>query len=152
MKSTFDAPIDPPTGLVATLRDYALTFPETFEDFPWGDRVVKVKKKIFVFLGRGEDGLSISVKLPHTGDDALSMPFVKPTGYGLGKSGWVSGSFGPRDAPALSTLRAWIDESYRSVAPATLLKKLDAAVLDDPPPVPKKKVATKRATTPTGKR
>jgi hypothetical protein len=33
------------------LRTYALTFPEAREDFPWGERVVKVREKVFVFLG-----------------------------------------------------------------------------------------------------
>ena len=37
------------------LRTYALTFPEAHEDFPWGERVVKVRDKVFVFLGRGDD-------------------------------------------------------------------------------------------------
>jgi predicted DNA-binding protein (MmcQ/YjbR family) len=35
------------------LRDVALGLPEAVEEFPWGDRVVKVRKKIFVFLGEG---------------------------------------------------------------------------------------------------
>ena len=29
----------------------------------------------------------------------LSLPFAKPTGEGLGKSGWVSLSFGADDVP-----------------------------------------------------
>ena len=33
------------------LRDYALSFPGATEDFPWGERVAKVKGKVFVFLG-----------------------------------------------------------------------------------------------------
>lgn len=35
----------------AQLRTYALTFPEAYEDYPWGEMVVKVQKKVFVFLG-----------------------------------------------------------------------------------------------------
>ena len=34
--------------------------------------------------------LGISCKLPQSGEAALMLPFAKPTGYGLGKSGWVS--------------------------------------------------------------
>ena len=33
------------------LRDFALRYPETHEDFPWGERVIKVKGKVFLFLG-----------------------------------------------------------------------------------------------------
>ena len=142
----------PTSPALAALRDHALTFPEAWEDFPWGDRVVKVGKKIFVFLGAGADaadGVSIGVKLPHAGEAALSMPFVEPTGYGLGKSGWVSGRFAPRDVPPLDTLRAWIDESYRAVAPTKLVKRLDGAPSDSPPavkkPAAKKKPAARKS-------
>jgi predicted DNA-binding protein (MmcQ/YjbR family) len=106
----------------AALRAYALGFPGTREEFPWGDRVVKVGKKVFVFMGATEDGgFGLSVKLLETGPMALLLPFASPTGYGLGKSGWVSAQFGPSDAPPLDLLRAWIDESYRAIAPKKLV-------------------------------
>jgi len=46
------------------LRRFALGFPGAHEDFPWGESVVKVGKKVFVFLGRSGGGLGLSVKLP----------------------------------------------------------------------------------------
>jgi predicted DNA-binding protein (MmcQ/YjbR family) len=111
----------------AALLAYALTLPDVVEDFPWGERVVKVNKKVFAFLGGPEGGgLGMSVKLPVTGEKALDLPFTKPTGYGLGKSGWVSASFAPVDQPDLALLRAWVLESYRAVAPKKLVKLLDA--------------------------
>jgi hypothetical protein len=57
----------------------------TLEEFPWGERVVKVKKKIFVFLGKGDRGFGLSAKLPQSQDAALMLPFAEPTAYGLGK-------------------------------------------------------------------
>ena len=42
--------------LLAEVRALALSYPETTEEFPWGDRVVKVKGKVFVFMGQDEDG------------------------------------------------------------------------------------------------
>lgn len=37
------------------LRAHALAYPETHEDFPWGERAWKVKKKVFVFFrAKGE--------------------------------------------------------------------------------------------------
>ena len=58
------------------LRDYALAFPEAAEEFPWGERVIKVRGKIFVFLG-GQDGeLRVSVKLPISFEMALTLPFA----------------------------------------------------------------------------
>ena len=35
----------------ALLRDHALSYPETYEEFPWGERAIKVKGKVFVFMG-----------------------------------------------------------------------------------------------------
>ena len=43
--------------------------------------------KVFVFLGRDDAGLGLSVKLKHSRLMALGLPFASPTGYGLGKSG-----------------------------------------------------------------
>ncbi len=109
----------------AALRAFALGFPGAREEFPWGERVVKVGKKVFVFMGMPDgDGLALSVKLPSSGPMALLLPFATPTGYGLGKAGWVSARFAPSDAPPLALLREWIDESYRAVAPKTEVAKL----------------------------
>ena len=115
------------------MRKWALAYPGTHEDFPWGESVIKVKKKVFVFLGREGDDLSISVKLPVSGTVALTLPFAEPTGYGLGKGGWVTASFGAREKPPLDMLQEWIDESYRAVAP----KKLSAALSEDAAPAAK---------------
>jgi predicted DNA-binding protein (MmcQ/YjbR family) len=104
------------------LRGEALGFPGAWEDHPWGDTVVKVGKKIFVFLG--EEGFS--VKLPESAEEALSLPGAEPTGYGLGKAGWVSVRFGGHDDDPVDLYCDWIDESYRAVATKTLVKQLDA--------------------------
>ena len=83
------------------LREIALAYPGAREEFPWGERVVKVGKKVFVFMGMPDGGgLGLSVKLPNSGTMALMFPFATPTGYGLGKSGWVSARFEPGEAPA----------------------------------------------------
>ncbi len=110
------------------LKTQALSLPGAFEDHPWGDTVVKVSKKIFVFLGVHDGGeFGLSVKLPQSAVAALTLPFAEPTGYGLGKSGWVSTRFAASDDIPLELLTAWILESYRAIAPATLVKQLDAS-------------------------
>ena len=110
----------------ARLLAKALSYPETREDHPWGDTVVKVKEKVFVFLGPEGDELGFSVKLPGSAEAALTMfACAKPTGYGLGKSGWVSFSFGPKDDVPLGLVLEWLDESFRAVAPKRLLKAMD---------------------------
>ena len=111
------------------VRQHALGYPEAWEDFPWGESVVKVRKKVFVFLGHPDDPnvtFGLSVKLPESKDFALTLPYTEPTGYGLGKAGWVSATFTKGMTPELDLLLEWVDESYRAVAPKTLVKQLDA--------------------------
>jgi predicted DNA-binding protein (MmcQ/YjbR family) len=113
----------------AALREFALGYPEAAEDFPWGESVVKVRGKVFVFLGSPSAGLHMSVKLPESATLALGLPFAEPTGYGLGKSGWVTVTFAARARVPVALLKQWIDESYRAVAPRALVSRLttDAA-------------------------
>ena len=78
----------------AVLR-FALRLPEAYEDHPWGESVAKVNKKVFVFLGGGEDPehLGMSVKLGDSREQALGVPGAYPTRYGLGRGGWVTVPF-----------------------------------------------------------
>jgi predicted DNA-binding protein (MmcQ/YjbR family) len=120
------------------VRDFALALPAAREDFPWGERVVKVGKKVFVFLGkeqaRGDFGLS--VKLPLSGAEALGFPFVEPCGYGLGRYGWVMARFAHGEQLSVEMLCRWIAESYRAVAPKKLVTQMEQA-----PPHPQFAVA-----------
>lgn len=104
---------------------YALSLPAATEDHPWGETVAKVQGKVFVFLGRpdpvdGVDRLGFSVKLPDSGAAVLTNGWASPTGYGLGRAGWVTVRVTAEQAPELETLYAWIRESYRAVAPKRL--------------------------------
>jgi predicted DNA-binding protein (MmcQ/YjbR family) len=111
------------------LKEFGLAYPEAHSKSPWpGHDDLAVRNKTFAYLSAEGEPLSISCKLPLTGQMALTLPFAKPTGYGLGKSGWVTATFGPKEAPPLDLLKDWIDESYRVQAP----KKLVATLPDDP--------------------
>ena len=128
---------------LASLREYGLAFPEAHEDHPWGETALKVKGKVFAFLSLHTGGLSMSTKLPQSNREALLLPFTEPTHYGLGKHGWVSATFAADREPPLAILRAWIDESYRAVAPKKLVATLDAP--QAPPAKPGTKPAVKKA-------
>ena len=105
------------------VHDFALTLPGAWEDFPWGEVVVKVGKKVFVFLGEdGRDDPGMSVKLTDSHEHAMSCDGAAPTGYGLGKAGWVSIPFRTTD---VDLLEDWVEESYRNVAPKKLISQLD---------------------------
>ena len=103
---------------------FALSFPETAEDRPWEDAVVvKVRGKIFVFAG-ATGSKRVSVKLAESHAHALAITGAEPTGYGLGRAGWVTV---PLRAPGVTVdvLRDWVEESYRIVAPKRLVATLD---------------------------
>ena len=108
-------------GPRSKLSEFALGLPDAQEDFPWGDRVVKVRGKIFVFLGGTAP--TITVKLVESHAHALSVDGAEPTGYGLGKAGWLTV---PVSGLPIATLRDWVEESYRIVAPKRLVAELDA--------------------------
>ena len=109
----------------AALRRHALAYPETVEEFPWEHRAFKVKGKTFLFLYRADGFLSLSVKLPLSAKMAVNLPFASPTGYSLGKSGWVTARFDGDQVVPVDMLKEWVDESFRAVAPMKLLAKLD---------------------------
>ena len=110
----------------AELLAFALGYPEATEEFPWGDRVVKVKGKVFVFMGSGGDAVGISVKLPLSAEDVLALSFTERTRYGLGQHGWVTARFEADAETPIELLKTWIDESYRAVAPKRLVAQLPA--------------------------
>jgi predicted DNA-binding protein (MmcQ/YjbR family) len=107
------------------LLEFALRLPGAYEDHPWGEDVAKVNKKVFVFLGVADAAeLGMSVKLQESRDQALSVKGAAPTGYGLGRAGWVTIPF--RDTtPPLDVLKDWVEESYRIIAPKRLVSELD---------------------------
>jgi predicted DNA-binding protein (MmcQ/YjbR family) len=113
---------------VAGVRDkvlaFALSLPGAVKDQPWGEEVVKVRGKIFVFVGP-PGGRRMTVKLAESHAHALAIEGAEPTGYGLGKAGWVTV---PLRAPgvSLAVQRDWVEESYRIVAPKRLIAELDA--------------------------
>jgi predicted DNA-binding protein (MmcQ/YjbR family) len=65
----------------------------------------------------------MGVKLTDSHEHALSTPDAEPSGYGLGKAGWVQVKL---KGAAPDVLEDWIEESYRNIATKTLVKELDA--------------------------
>jgi len=120
-----EAPREKLTPSEAALRVFALKYPETKEDFPWGHRAFKVKGKVFVFMGCEEGATGMSFKLPNSKTAALKKSWAKPTHYGMGKHGWVSVAFDVGDELPMELLKKWIDESYRAIAPKRVLALLE---------------------------
>ena len=64
------------------------------------------------------------MKLDESLEAALGLDGAAPAGYGLGKAGWVNVPLKGR-SPSIGVLRDWVEESYRRVAPKTLVRELD---------------------------
>jgi len=118
-------------ALLRHLRERGLAkYPGSHLMSPWpGHLDLAVDGKTYAYLSLEGEPFGISCKLPKSSGFALSIPGTRPTPYGLGKSGWVSLSVEDGAAiPPLELLEEWLDESYRAVAPAKVLAKLDGVV------------------------
>ncbi|MFJ9407834.1 MmcQ/YjbR family DNA-binding protein [Streptomyces sp. NPDC101393] len=120
-----------PAAVRERVRAFALGLPGAVEEFPWGESVAKVNKKVFVFLGVGDGsyplGMTVKLKDPEVHAHALTSPGAEPAGYGLGKAGWVQIPMEPAGAPAADLLCDWVEESYRVIAPKKLVAELDGS-------------------------
>lgn len=114
-------------AVLRELRAWGLTLPGAHSKAPWPEHDdLAVNDKTFAYLPAAGRPFTLSCKLPYTGYEALQLPFAEPTGYGLGKSGWVSFSPSDEDIPDIVQLKEWVEESYRAQAPKRLVKELDS--------------------------
>lgn len=132
----------PSDRVLEALSKYGLKFPGAHLKSPWpGHADLAVNNKTFAYLSIVGEPFSISCKLSSSWEEASDLDYTKPTGYGLGRSGWVTADFDREDTPPLELFKQWIEESYRIQAPKKLIKELDG--------VPAKKAAPKKKATPT---
>ena len=133
----------PSSGAVGwdAARAFALGLPSAEEDGPWGETVVKVRRKpgvppwrkagegvngpMFLWLGRRDAETPVlSVKLTRSYDTAVALAGATPTTMsGLGQWGWLTLPLASVDD---ELVRDWIEESYRNVAPKRCVAELDA--------------------------
>jgi predicted DNA-binding protein (MmcQ/YjbR family) len=93
-----------------------------------GQPTFRVRGKNFVFTNAAADGMS--VKLPKEEAEAVvaTDDGAEPTGYGLGRHGWVSVTVTPdADDERWEVVEEWVRTSYTLVAP----KKLARIVLEE---------------------
>ena len=92
----------------------------------WGDHpTFRVRGKNFVFSD--QTATSLSLKLPKEEAAAVvaTDPGAEPSGYGLGRHGWIALTVGP--GADWGQLEEWVRTSYTLVAP----KKLARTVLEE---------------------
>ena len=110
------------------IRDRALSYPETYEDSPWGHPVFKVgDNKMFAAMSDGDASVTLTVKLtPEEREIALHFPHVSVARY-VGRYGWVTAQV--FDDETLESALEWLRESYWLKAPrgcVTWSKGLDS--------------------------
>lgn len=110
-----------PDEILSELRAFGLTYPGAHLKTPWpGHLDLAVKDKTFAFLSAPGEPFSATLKLPFSGPQVLERDGATPAKYGLARSGWVN-----LKAPGgLDEMKDWLDESYRAVAPKSLVKQI----------------------------
>ena len=101
------------------VRELALSFPEAYEDEPWGHPVFKVaENRMFASMSVEEGCVSLTVKLTaEEREIAFLLPFVRRARY-VGRYGWVTAEV--TDEDSLDCALEWLRESYWLKAPAHL--------------------------------
>lgn len=106
------------TVLEERIRELALSFPETYEDRPWGDfPVFKVgANKVFAWLTVEPKAVHVTLKLTaEEREVAHLLPYVSIARY-VGRYGWVTARV--TDEETLAAALEWLRESYWLKAPA----------------------------------
>jgi predicted DNA-binding protein (MmcQ/YjbR family) len=102
------------------ITELALSFPEAYEDRPWGDfPVFKVgQNKVFGWAVTEDDAVRVTVKLTaEEREIAHLLPYVSVARY-VGRYGWITATV--TDEESLAAALEWLRESYWLKCPAEL--------------------------------
>jgi len=100
------------------ISELALSFPQAYEDRPWGDfPVFKVgQNKVFGWMVARERSVDVTVKLTlEEREIAHLLPYVRTASH-VGRYGWVTAAV--TDEESLEAALEWLRESYWLRAPA----------------------------------
>jgi predicted DNA-binding protein (MmcQ/YjbR family) len=93
-----------------------------------GEPTFRVSGKNFIFTNAEASSLSVKLPLDEAAAVVASDPLAEPTGYGLGRHGWVSLTLANKTGQKRwQEIEEWIRTSYTLVAP----KRLARLVLDE---------------------
>ena len=108
-----------PSETAERIRALALSFPEAYEDEPWGHPVFKVaSNRMFAGMSVDDAGVHLTVKLTaEEREIAHLLPYVRKAKY-VGRYGWVTAAV--TDEESLVAALEWLRESYWLKAPAEL--------------------------------
>ena len=107
-----------PQRIAARIRELALSFPEAYEDEPWGHPVFKVAENRMFASISNEAPVKLTVKLTAEEREIASLlPYVSRARY-VGRYGWVTAQV--TDEESLDAALEWLRESYWLKAPEEL--------------------------------
>jgi len=102
------------------VRALALSFPQTYEDAPWGFPVFKVgANTLFAWMTEEAEG-RVDVTLKLTAEEreiAELLPWVRRASH-VGRYGWITVEV--TDEDTLAAALEWVRESYWLKAPANV--------------------------------
>jgi predicted DNA-binding protein (MmcQ/YjbR family) len=88
-----------------------------------GEPTFRVRGKNFIFTNEAATGMSVKLPKEEAAAVVATDPGAEPTGYGLGRHGWVSVEIGARaDEARWQQVEEWVRTSYTLVAPKSLAK------------------------------
>jgi predicted DNA-binding protein (MmcQ/YjbR family) len=102
------------------ITELALSFPEAYEDRPWGDfPVFKVgQNKVFGWAVVRDGAVDVTVKLTQEEREiAHLLPYVRIASH-VGRYGWITANV--TDEESLEAALEWLRESYWLKCPAEL--------------------------------
>ncbi len=115
------------TDPLRAIRDIALAFPEATEKETWGHPTFRVRDKIFVGYGVGDDGrTSVTMKAAPGEQESLLAegdPFFLPK-Y-VGSRGWIG--IHVDDDTDWKAVGELVTDSYREIAPKSLARAIGLA-------------------------
>ena len=112
-----------PQRVADRIRKLALSFPEAYEDEPWGHPVFKVGDNRMFAAMSNESPIRLTVKLTaEEREIAMLLPYVSVARY-VGRYGWVTAEV--TDEESLEAALEWLRESYWLKAPPGLRKAVE---------------------------
>jgi predicted DNA-binding protein (MmcQ/YjbR family) len=92
----------------------------------WGDHpTFRVRGKNFVFSDIEAEHLSVKLSREEAAAVVATDPTTSPTGYGLGRHGWISLTVAPdADDERWRQITEWVCTSYTLVAPKRLARRV----------------------------
>jgi predicted DNA-binding protein (MmcQ/YjbR family) len=90
-----------------------------------GEPTFRVRGKNFVFTNQEATGMSVKLDKEEAAAVVATDPGAEPTGYGMGRHGWVSVVIDEdADDERWKLVEEWVRTSYTLVAPKTLAKQV----------------------------